>query len=218
MIVETYEYKGFKINVEQDQDPQNPREEFENVAVIACFHKKDRYGDQDHGFTPSEYGSRDELEGSIRTSEDVAAILPVYMYSHSGVTISTTPFACPWGSGQVGYAWITKDKAKKEYGWKRFTPKRIAKLEALIRQEVKTYDDYLTGAVYAIDIINPDGETVDSCSGYFGGDSVAENGYAVNESKLLIDNIEVKWNEAKRVAALPENRPDQLSLGLQGVP
>ena len=29
-------------------------------------------------------------------------MLPLYLYDHSGITMNTTGFSCPWDSGQVG--------------------------------------------------------------------------------------------------------------------
>ena len=33
---ETIEYKGYNINVDYDQDPMNPRTEWDNAAVMVC--------------------------------------------------------------------------------------------------------------------------------------------------------------------------------------
>lgn len=44
-------------------------------------------------------------------------ILPLYLYDHGGITISTRPFSCPWDSGQVGYIYASKDKFRKETGY-----------------------------------------------------------------------------------------------------
>lgn len=74
--------------------------------------------------------------------EDYYVILPLYLYDHSGLTISTSGFSCPWDSGQVGHIYMSLDQAA-EHGLT--SRKEIA--EALV-QEVKTYDDYLTGSVY----------------------------------------------------------------------
>lgn len=41
-------------------------------------------------------------------------ILPVYLYDHSYLSISTTKFSCQWDSGQVGWIYATKEKFIKE--------------------------------------------------------------------------------------------------------
>lgn len=97
-------------------------------------------------------------------------ILPLYLYDHSGITISTGPFSCPWDSGQVGYIYISKEKAKKEYNWKCMNKTRIEKIKSYLESEVKTYDDYLTGNVYGYVISNEEDDHIDSCWGFFGDD------------------------------------------------
>lgn len=102
-------------------------------------------------------------------------ILPLYLYDHSGITISTGPFSCPWDSGQIGYIYITKEKAKKEYSWKYMNKSRIKKIIGYLESQVETYDQYLTGDVYGYIISNEDNNHIDSCWGFFGHD-YKENG------------------------------------------
>jgi hypothetical protein len=92
------------------------------------------------------------------------------MYDHSGYTIRTTPFSCPWDSGQLGFIYISKKKARETYGWKVLNKQRIAKIEEYLRSDIETYDDYLTGNVYRYTIELPDGTEDDSCGGYYGSD------------------------------------------------
>jgi hypothetical protein len=40
-------------------------------------------------------------------------VLPVYIYDHSGITLNTTGFSCPWDSGQVGWIVCDLDKARE---------------------------------------------------------------------------------------------------------
>ena len=83
--------------------------------------------------------------------EDYVAWLPVWMYDHSGYTISAeenNPFSCPWDSGQLGIAVILKKdmisggiNEANESNWKE-------KAIECIKDEVKTYNSYLSGDVY----------------------------------------------------------------------
>jgi hypothetical protein len=74
--------------------------------------------------------------------------LPLFLYDHSGITMSTGRFSCPWDSGQVGFIYVSREKVREEYGWKVITKKREEKIVEILRDEVKTYDQYLTGDVY----------------------------------------------------------------------
>ena len=48
--MDTIEYKGYKINIEQESDPLNPREEdFDcNIGTLVAFHKRYDLGDKTH--------------------------------------------------------------------------------------------------------------------------------------------------------------------------
>lgn len=155
------------IKIQQDEYPENPRTEWDNLGTMVCFHGRYNLGDE-HDYRSNDYSGWEELEKELIEEEDPAAILPLYLYDHSGITMSTGPFSCPWDSGQVGFIFVSKEKARKEYGWKRFTKKRVEKLEEYLRNEVKVYDQYLTGDVWCFSIEDEDGEVVDSCCGFYG--------------------------------------------------
>lgn len=92
-------------------------------------------------------------------------ILPLYLYDHSGITMSTGAFSCPWDSGQVGWIYADAEKIKEEYG--EVTPETIGKAKELLESEVKSYDYYLTGQCYGFQLFEGDTE-VDSCWGFLG--------------------------------------------------
>ena len=48
-------------------------------------------------------------------------MLPLYLYDHSGITMNTTGFSCPWDSGQVGWIYASKEDALREFGGKNIT-------------------------------------------------------------------------------------------------
>jgi len=177
------------IKVEQDTDPMNPRTEWDNLGTMVCFHNKYILGDEDHDYKlfklhfemrairGGDYSVWDMLERRL-VSDGAAVILPLYLYDHGGITMSCGSFPCGWDSGQVGFIFISKEKARKEYGWKRLTKKRLEKLETYLRGEVETYDQYLTGDVWGYIIEDEDGEHVDSCWGYFGEEAAREEAEA----------------------------------------
>ena len=57
-----------------------------------------------------------ELYDLVRAT-DKYVILPLYLYDHSGITISTGPFSCPWDSGQVGWIKAPKDTFRNATGY-----------------------------------------------------------------------------------------------------
>ncbi len=169
-----------KLKIIQDQLGESPRE-WCNLGTIAYKHPHYILGEETIN-DPIEW-----LEGMLnlenkyvynddRLSElenkffDEYIALPIYLFDHSGITIRTYPFGCRWDSGKVGYIYMTKNQARKEYKWKRITVKRREKLLQYLEGEVDVYDQYLRGEVYGFVIEDKEGEHIDSCWGFYGTD------------------------------------------------
>ena len=73
-------------------------------------------------------------------------MLPLYLYDHSGITMNTGGFSCPWDSGQAGWIYADYDKVKENYG--EVTPETLERAKSLLQSEVEEYDHYLTGQCY----------------------------------------------------------------------
>jgi hypothetical protein len=168
-VVDTIELDGFTVNIIQDDDPMNPREEWDNLGTMVCFHNRYNLGDKDHGFSdPSDF--REWLK------ENPSIVLPLYLYDHSGISMSTGSFSDPWDSGQVGWIYVTYVKIRKEYSWKYITSARAKQIQTYLKNEVETYDQYLTGDVYGFQVVcNECKEDLDSCWGFYGS-NWKENG------------------------------------------
>lgn len=153
------------VKVISDDSPLNPRTEYDNVGVMACWHRRYNLGDIQPKCEPDEWLAENAPEGSV--------VLALWLYDHSGITMSCEPFASCWDSGQVGWIVATPDKIQHEWNGDRKAA------ENYLRSEVATYDHYLTGAVYGYVIeetgdpceccgATPDPEEIDSCWGFFG--------------------------------------------------
>lgn len=114
-------------------------------------------------------------------------MLPLYLYDHSGITMSTGPFSCPWDSGQVGFIYITREQILKEYGWKVITTKRREQIVKYLIADVEIYDQYLTGDVYGYMVEDNDGEDIDSCWGFYGIEVCKQE--AINAAKYARSHI-----------------------------
>jgi hypothetical protein len=165
-------YNGYKIKIEQDDDPANPRKEFDNLGTLVCWHRRYNLGDEN-----LRYYDEETIE-QITSDENI--FLPVYIYDHSGITINTNGFHCPWDSGQVGWIYVSKDVVRKEYNWSRITQKRHEQIEQYLKNEIAEYDQYLTEDVWYY-LIKKDGEIVESCGGFYGHD------YCEKEAKEMVD-------------------------------
>jgi hypothetical protein len=184
-IYEQIEYKGHHINIYDDSDPQNPRE-WDNLGTIYTAHRRMQpEKDFDDNFDINEVFTG--KAGDFRKSFLQKYIaLPIWMYNHGGVTISTTPFSCPWDSGFFGIIAIDVEKARQEYGWKKINKQRRKKIETYLQGEIETLDSYYTGEVYGYTITPIDNEdnTLDSCWGFYGDDGLK---YIKEECKAMID-------------------------------
>jgi len=200
-IADTIEYKGYSIEIVQDDTAQNPRswkckgEE----PIMTCWHRKYTLGDEQPKCDPDEWleqvanidtdvdDYKFSREDCIRMIEEQGTvILPLYLYDHSGITMSTGKFGCPWDSGQVGWIYCTKKTIEKE-GW---APEKAA---LYMEGEVETYDDWLIGNVYGYDIETADGnDTGEACSGFYGD---PDKSGVIEEAKRMVDYMCQKSQE-----------------------
>ena len=130
--------------------------------------------------------------------------LALWLYDHSGITMSATqggnPYSCQWDSGQVGWIYVTRERAMHTLGnitednWRE-------RAEEVLRGEVETYDQFLTGEVYGYELYEYEppeddedeiGESsmneIDSCWGFYGSD-IVESGLADNVDCGLLEAI-----------------------------
>ena len=105
------------------------------------------------------------------------AIMPVYIYEHSGIAISTGSYGDPWDSGCAGFAYIEKCKYEKiGLAWDTKDARET------IESEVHMYDQYLQGDVYMYceeeyDAGNDSFYTSENCGGFYSdnwGDKLAK--------------------------------------------
>lgn len=133
--------------ITQDQLPQNPREDYDHLGTM--YTKSRKYvldADAEPVFDDSDDGGK-LLEPAI--------VLPLYIYDHSGQSISTSTFEglavhASWDSGLVGYIYVTHAKIREKYGWKRISKKLHDKVVKRLVAEVAEFDQYLRGEVFGV--------------------------------------------------------------------
>lgn len=165
---------GYRVVISRDYDAAiNPRELTCYTKIIA-FHKKYNLGDKHDFKLPSEFD-----EWIIKNEKELALIKPVYMYDHSGLSFSITPFSCPFDSGQIGYIYLTKENVKECFGTDDVAEDKILEL---FNKELSHYQTFANGeqVFYQYDIYNSYGDKVD----YFKGFELIEKDF-----KQLIDHM-----------------------------
>lgn len=259
-----YKGKARMLVLHQDPDPSDPRQECDNAATMACFHRRHSLGDKLDETDPGAFWDAflrknmdngalldklrqhkakgfeelmeengagwDDLEdvldlfhssvedGQIGLAMDVledrAAWLPMYLYEHSGMTVSCGerkyPYNDRWDSSAIGWIVMSKETAMKELGaddsnWRE-------KAETCMRAEVESYDNYLIGDVWFYTLYESDLPVGEN-----------ENGIAARTKKPVSD--EDAWEEKDSCSGfegsyliksgIPENVGDGLLEALE---
>lgn len=197
--ITTTDGRKLRLVIEQDEFPEDPRS-WDNLGTMLCCNRRYQLGDcnsnRDTELQLAEicrkYGKSDEEIDEMTFVEEVQFILdqdnvcglPLWLYDHSGISMSTER-QCSWDSSFVGLIFVEKDFYlaqmcfKDEEDWK-------AKAKETLKGEVKTYSDFLEGNVYGWTLYEPtivirqsmdgkelsrtideEGEVVDSMVGFY---------------------------------------------------
>jgi len=192
-----------KLSIHQDSNSMNPRTEWDNLGTIAYKHGNYTLGEERISdpidwlegmlnLNPKYIYNNDRLAELEDKFFEKYIVHKLYLYDHSGITISTSPFSCPWDSSQVGYIYVSKETAYKEYGIKRITKEWKDKILLYLEGEVETFNQYLNNDVYGFTIEDEDGYVIDSCGGFYGDDFV-NNGMIehIDSDKLGMSETEL---------------------------
>jgi len=203
-----------KIKIQYDENPLSPRKDRDNLGRMVCWHRRYHLGDEQPKATPGDYkidlarqadpeldkdlNGHDyedhdpEDDGAVKECiekalQDNYVVLDLYLYDHSGITMSTSPFGCPWDSGQVGFIYASMNEAEKLFefldgenedlqGFDRKVKCHFDGHEEIrtlreattvyLQDEVSTYDSYLRGDIWEFFVLDESGMVVDSGSGY----------------------------------------------------
>lgn len=155
---------GTRWNAEKERREQEVRARYAKEAESG-FTTPEQHEDHEEHLNDELDDVKRVMEGDSKLIRDLFdkdhVRLPLYLYDHSGITMSTGKFSCPWDSGQVGFIYCPLEKAKKEFpsfkigtGWDaqsddiRYAGKTLRQAVAeCLEAEVKNYDAYLTGQV-----------------------------------------------------------------------
>lgn len=199
--VYTEKYKGLTIELHQDTDCENPLDNG-NDGVFITYNKRSRSA---YGNTPLDQDEHEDIGKRIESGELIG--LPVYVYEHGGVMMSTRAFSCPWDSGQSGFIYVTKATALEWMGGKVLTKKRREKTIQNLECIVDAFGKWCNGESYGYIIKGKDGEDLgsmeDSCWGFIGDKYCMEQ--AKESADYIIEQIDKAKHEDWR-AALREAR------------
>lgn len=122
---------------------------------------------------------------------NILAAESLYLYNHSGLTISHSSFSCKWDSGCIGWHYITKEAAAEN--WPSLQGEELeAVAMRCLKAELREYDMYLRGEVWTLIIEDEEGELVDIATCY--GDSLDECGFLTLFSDEHQAGVTAAWN------------------------
>lgn len=168
---ETFETESFgplTIKLVSDYDSGsfiNPAaDDWDNGVRFVTFERNSTLSDL-HKFADPEAAEADAVERGDY-------IFPLYKYEHGqvGYSISNAsyPFNCPWDGGRVGFIFISKEAATDADN-----AREIARIHAGVVAE------WCNGEFCGYVVEDEDGETIDSCFGFYQSDSE----YALSEAR-----------------------------------
>lgn len=165
---EKIDYKGYTIEIQQDDDAQSPAECSDTGLFLVSGHR-------DFYVMPPGEKSRSLSWAEIESQyAGTHWIFPIEAYIHSGVRLAfsrTGNFPDrQWDVSQVGAIFV----AKKEY--------RLSKSARKVADSLlESWNTYLSGDVWGYVVTSPDGKE-DSCWGFYGHE------YCLTEAKSLVDS------------------------------
>lgn len=172
MKIETINIKGYDVEISLDDWQESPREWVSSTLVTA--HKNYTFGGI--RLTRDAWSIMDAFKrhlNDVDLSEKDIIFVEVFMYEHSGIALSTTPFNCRFDSGQLGYLYEKRSEIRTEFGVKRISPKLERYILSRMVSELQSLEHWANGEVYRFSVVGEE----DSCGGFYGCDH--------NESGLI---------------------------------
>lgn len=162
---------SLKIEIECDEFTDSPRE-WDNVGKMICFHNKYDLGDETPKCSPNDYWLQLMQEREYEVFGEYVSdeidfenvekyinkhfyVLPLYLFDHGDLSISTSSFSCPWDSGQVGFIYAPRECSEQ------------GNVIKCLESEVEVFNKYLQGEVFRFTIKDQSDNILDSCGGFY---------------------------------------------------
>ena len=186
--IETKTHRGLTVNVFHDECGDDPRN-WDPLGTMICFHGRYNLGDK-HDYNADDYDGFDSMMKAVEKDNGTCVFLPIYMYEHSGIGLSTSnanyPFNCQWDAGRLGFIYVSKKDIRKEYG--KAGKVEIEKAEKNMINEVELYGKFVNGECYLFDIEDENEENLECGAGFYDADEALKAG--LEAAEYLADEIE----------------------------
>ncbi|MHA1662687.1 MAG: hypothetical protein ACTSVR_05455 [Candidatus Thorarchaeota archaeon] len=183
-IYKTFESKSHKLEIMIDEHCESPRTSQDNLGTFIMWHTRYGYSELKSDLTPDQY-LKELPEGTF--------VMEVYMYDHSGITFSTSPFSCRWDSGQVGYIYVTPDTLQREYP-EITTEAAKEQARMVLINEIEELARYAEGMCYGFRLIEY--QHCAHCN--HTAEVELENGYGIvtgSPERIILDEIDQEYRK-----------------------
>lgn len=229
----TCEHRGLTIKIYPDDDPLNPRKDYDNFGKMVCWHRRYNLGDEQPSCSPDEYlqsllpddvlaDLESECEGRLENANtrDEERAAEQQFREAVQAEVDTRYLMLPvylydhsglrMNTGGFSCPWDSGQVgfiyASNEQVQDEFGGDR-EKAEACLRSEVKVYDTYLSGGFTGYVVEDVEGNDLDSCWGFDDPD------HCLQQAKSMAD-----YYADQRDAEIADATADGgAEIGLEGV-
>jgi len=204
--LEKQEYKGYTIEVHQDEDPENPAKDFDDTVKYACLHGRYDLGTVD-------LSTVEEVDEHLKETRAIA--YPLYLMDHSGLSLSIDASAfracdsAGWDWGMLGFVFMEREDILNEYRVKILTKNVKEKVRTRLQHSVETYSAYLGGSVYGFLINEHEGETASSCWGFYDMEECIQEARSDvdyrEEERIIEEAVELQIRKAQHTRRLKQH-------------
>lgn len=167
MYRETMTIKGYPISIFQEST-ESPRLWTESVLVTAHKHFSNNDAELPVDASSIKEAFIRHLAEKDLLQDDIIFV-PIYLYEHSGISLSTSPFSCRWDSGQLGYLYEVKEHLRQEFQVAEIDSALEALIIQRLQREIEEFSAWLNGETFAYYI---EGLQY-ACGGFYGSDHEA---------------------------------------------
>lgn len=170
------------LRIEPDGDARPPWEDVDNDPVIIGVLSRYTIGPEDWS---GQVHSVEVGLKKIKYTYGNAIVREIYAYIHSGIHLQLdSPEGLPdqrWDVSFAGWAVYPYELIRKNYGVKSVSKKAKERANGELENIIRITNQYLSGDVYGYVIEDGEGETVDSCWGFYGEEYCRQQGEDVLE-------------------------------------
>ena len=182
-LIETIIYKGYSIEKHYDFNAENPFENWDGQGRF--YHWKDN-GNEELARYCELLGY--DQETREQTGKEHPDAVRIDKYEHSGISYSVAGegMNCRWDTSHTWAVWFPDDCLLDDLKRFKTAKTRRTRCVELARQSCKLFNQWANGEVYGFKVIDPAGNDIDSCWGYYGYESIDEE---IENQKKAIDKL-----------------------------